>query len=57
MLKNYIIENGIIHLSELIEQPFIEIGSVSDIFKDNINAFNEIKEDINNINESTVKLA
>lgn len=57
MLKNYIIENGIIHLSELIEQPFIEIGSVSDIFKDNINAFNEIKEDIKNINESTVKLA
>lgn len=56
-LKEYIIENGIINVSELVEHPFIEIGSVDDIFKDNIEAFNEIKEDIQNINESTTKLA
>ena len=56
-LKEYIIANGLISLDKLREQPFSTIGSVSDIFKDNINTFNEIKEDIEMINESTIKLA
>jgi len=56
-LKEYIIANGLISLDKLKEQPFSTIGSVSDIFKDNINTFNEIKEDIEMINESTIKLA
>lgn len=56
-LKEYLIVNGIISLEKLKEQPFSTIGSVSDIFKDNINTFNEIKEDIEMINENTIKFA
>lgn len=56
-LKEYLIVNGIISLEKLREQPFSTIGSVSDIFKDNINTFNEIKEDIEMINENTIKFA
>lgn len=56
-LKEYVIENGIISLEKLKEKPFSNIGSVYDIFKDNINVFNEIKENIEQINESTIKLA
>lgn len=56
-LKEYIIANGLISLDKLKEQPFSTIGSVSDIFKDNINTFNEIREVIEMINESTIKLA
>lgn len=56
-LKEYLIVNGMISLEKLREQPFSTIGSVSDIFKDNINTFNEIKEDIEMINENTMKFA
>lgn len=56
-LKEYLIVNGIISLEKLREQPFSTIGSISDIFKDNINTFNEIKEDIEMINENTIKFA
>ncbi len=56
-LKEYLIVNGIISLEKLKEQPFSTIGSVSDIFKDNINTFNEIKEDIEMINENAIKFA
>lgn len=57
ILKDYIIENGIINLDKLVEMPFSKIGQVYDIFKDNLNTFNEIKEDIEHINENTIKLA
>ena len=56
-LKEYVIANGIIGLEKLVEKPFSNIGSVYEIFKDNINTFNEIKENIEQINESTIKLA
>lgn len=56
-LKEYLIVNGVISLEKLKEQPFSTIGSISDIFKDNINTFNEIKEDIEMINENTIKFA
>ena len=54
-LKEYLIVNGIISLDKLKEQPFSTIGSISEIFKDNINTFNEIKEDIESINDNVVK--
>ena len=56
-LKEYLIANGIISLEKLKEQPFSTIGAVSDIFKDNINTFNEIKEDIEIINKNVIKFA
>ena len=56
-LKEYLIVNGIISLEKLKEQPFSTIGAVSDIFKDNINTFNEIKEDIEIINKNVIKFA
>ena len=56
-LRDYLIVNGVISLDRLKEQPFSSIGSVSDIFKDSINTFNEIKEDIKNINENVNKFA
>lgn len=56
-LKEYLIVNGIISLEKLKEQPFSTIGSVSDIFKDNINTFNEIKEDIEMITKNVIKFA
>ena len=56
-LKEYVIENGIISLDKLKEKPFSNIGSIYEIFKDNINVFNEIKENIEQINDSTIKLA
>lgn len=54
-LKEYLIVNGIISLDKLKEQPFSTIGSISEIFKNNINTFNEIKEDIESINDNVVK--
>ncbi len=57
VLKQYLIVNGIISLDRLKEQPFSTIGSISEIFKDNINTFNEIKEDIEIINNNTIKFA
>lgn len=54
-LKEYLIVNGIISLDKLKEQPFSTIGSISEVFKDNINTFNKIKEDIESINENVIK--
>ena len=52
LLISYVIKNGTISIEVLTEDPFSSLGSVSEIFEDNITAFKEIREDINNINKN-----
>ena len=52
LLISYVIKNGTISIEVLTEDPFSSLGSVSEIFENNIKAFKEIREDINNINKN-----
>ena len=52
LLISYVIKNGTISIEILTEDPFSSLGSVSEIFENNITAFKEIREDINNINKN-----
>ena len=52
LLISYVIKNGTISIEVLTEDPFSSLGSVSEIFENNITAFKEIREDINNINKN-----
>ena len=52
LLISYVIKNGTISIEVLTEDPFSSLGSVSEIFEDNITAFKAIREDINNINKN-----
>ena len=52
MLIDYVIKNGTISLQVLTEDPFSSLGAVSEVFEDNIGAFKEIREDIEEINRN-----
>ncbi len=57
MLIDYVVENGTISLEILTEDPFDSFGDVSDLFSDNANTFNEIREDILKINRNAEMIA
>ncbi len=57
LLVDYVIKNGTIEMEKLTEQPFKNVGEVYDLFGNSIDIFKEIKEDIDNINETAEKLA
>ena len=52
MLIDYVIKNGTISLQVLTEDPFSSLGAVSEVFEDNIGAFKQIREDIEEINRN-----
>ena len=52
MLIRYVKRNGIISLKTLTDTPFNSLGPVSEVFEDNVEVFQLIKKDIENINEN-----
>lgn len=52
MLIRYVKRNGIISLKTLTDTPFNLLGAVSEVFEDNVEVFQLIKKDIENINEN-----
>lgn len=52
MLIRYVKRNGIISLKTLTDTPFNSLGAVSEVFEDNVEVFQLIKKDIENINEN-----
>ena len=52
MLIRYVKRNGIISLKTLTDIPFNSLGAVSEVFEDNVEVFQLIKKDIENINEN-----
>lgn len=52
MLIRYVKRNGIISLETLTDIPFNSLGAVSEVFEDNVEVFQLIKKDIENINEN-----
>ena len=52
MLIRYVKRNGIISLKTLTDTPFNSLGAVSEVFEDNVEVFQLIKKDVENINEN-----
>lgn len=52
ILINYVHENGILSIEKLKTEPFSPLGPVSEVFEDNVEVFQLIKKDIENINEN-----
>lgn len=48
----YVHKNGILSIETLKEEPFSPLGSVSEVFEDNVEVFQLIKKDIEGINEN-----
>ena len=51
-LISYVHENGILSIETLKKEPFSPLGSVSEVFEDNVEVFIQIKKDIERINEN-----
>ena len=51
MIK-YVHKNGILSIEKLKTEPFSPLGPVSEVFEDNVEVFQLIKKDIENINEN-----
>ena len=51
-LISYVHENGILSIETLKGEPFSPLGSVSEVFEDNVEVFLLIKKDIESINEN-----
>ena len=51
-LIKYVHKNGILSIETLKEEPFSPLGPVSEVFEDNVEVFQLIKKDIENINEN-----
>ena len=51
-LISYVHENGILSIETLKGEPFSPLGSVSEVFEDNVEVFQLIKKDIESINEN-----
>ena len=51
-LISYVHENGILSIETLKGEPFSPLGSVSEVFEDNVEVFLLIKKDIEGINEN-----
>lgn len=56
-VKEYVIVNGTIEMQALTEQPFTMIGSVAEVFEDNITIFRKIKQDLEEINANARETA
>lgn len=57
ILIDYISENGVMELGEFMQEPFKSVGNLSEVFKDKINVFNEIRDKVIYINENAKRLA
>ena len=57
ILIDYVVKNGTISLQAFREEPFSSLGAVSEVFEDNIGAFNQIREDIEKINRNAEIIA
>ena len=51
-LIRYVHKNGILSIETLKGEPFSPLGPVSEVFEDNVEVFQLIKKDIENINEN-----
>ena len=51
-LISYVHKNGILSIETLKGEPFSPLGPVSEVFEDNVEVFQLIKKDIENINEN-----
>ena len=51
-LISYVHKNGILSIETLKGEPFSPLGSVSEVFEDNVEVFQLIKKDIESINEN-----
>ena len=51
-LIRYVHKNGILSIETLKKEPFSPLGSVSEVFEDNVEVFLLIKKDIEGINEN-----
>ena len=51
-LISYVHENGILSIETLKGEPFSPLGPVSEVFEDNVEVFQLIKKDIEDINEN-----
>ena len=51
-LIKYVHKNGILSIEKLKTEPFSPLGPVSEVFEDNVELFQLIKKDIENINEN-----
>lgn len=51
-LIRYVHKNGILSIETLKGEPFSPLGSVSEVFEDNVEVFELIKKDIESINEN-----
>ena len=51
-LIRYVHKNGILSIETLKGEPFSPLGSVSEVFEDNVEVFQLIKKDIESINEN-----
>lgn len=51
-LIRYVHKNGILSIETLKKEPFSPLGSVSEVFEDNVEVFLLIKKDIESINEN-----
>ena len=51
-LIKYVHKNGILSIETLKGEPFSPLGSVSEVFEDNVEVFQLIKKDIEDINEN-----
>lgn len=51
-LIRYVHKNGILSIETLKKEPFSPLGSVSEVFEDNVEVFQLIKKDIESINEN-----
>ena len=51
-LIKYVHKNGILSIEKLKKEPFSPLGSVSEVFEDNVEVFQLIKKDIESINEN-----
>ena len=56
-VKEYVIINGTIEMQALTEQPFTMIGSVAEVFEDNITIFRNIKQELEEINANARETA
>ena len=56
-IKEYVVVNGTLEMQALTEQPFTMIGSVAEVFEDNITIFRTIKQEIEEINNNARETA
>lgn len=56
LLIDYLVKNGTIEMEKLTEQPFSTVGQVYELFGNDRNLFEEIRQNIENINKNAEEL-